>query len=91
MASALNSSLPDLKKKFIIRKKPGFHLTLAFKEIDRNFRRIWAYVKQKRNPNIETMLNRVTIISKNRIYREIDLRNHKVLTREEVLYRSRNH
>ncbi|MDO8623305.1 MAG: 2'-5' RNA ligase family protein [archaeon] len=87
LASALNSSLPDLEKKFIIRKNPDFHLTIAFKEIDRKFKKIWAYVKNKRNPNIEVILNRVTILFKGKIYREIDLRNHRIMTREEVFKR----
>lgn len=86
LASALNSSLPDLKKKFIIRKKPDFHLALAFREIDKKFKKIWNYIKKKKIPHIEVTLNRITIISKNKIYREIDLRNHRVLTRKEVLF-----
>lgn len=84
IAKRLNNKVPDLKEKFIIRRTPDFHLTIAFKEINKKFARIWNYIKKKKNPNIEQMLKRITILVGNKIYREIDLMTKRVLTRREV-------
>ena len=84
IAKRLNKAIPDLREKFIIRKTPDFHLTLAFREISNKFDEIMDYIKKKKNPKIEQRLNRLTILIGNRIYREIDLETKRVYTRKEV-------
>lgn len=64
-----------------------FHATIAFKDIDRKFDRIWRYLKNKEEPNINQHLVRITILKGRRILREYDLLQKKILSRREALNR----
>ena len=64
-----------------------FHATIAFKDIDRKFDKIWRYLKKKEEPNINQHLVRITILKGRRILREYDLLQKRVLTRKQSLNR----
>jgi 2'-5' RNA ligase len=65
-----------------------FHGTIAFKDIDNKFNRIWAYIESQQEPNINQYLLRVTIIgARRRIVCEYDLVLKKLLNREQALSR----
>lgn len=71
----------DTKRKF------EFHLTVAFKDIDKKFNRIWDFVNSKEEPNINQYLLRITILRGNRtILYEYDLVLKRLLNREEALH-----
>ena len=56
------------------RERFSFHATIAFKDIDRKFSKIWSYLKHKEKPNIDQHLLRITIIgNRGRIVSEYDL------------------
>ncbi len=68
--------------------KPGnfiFHATLAFKDIEKKFDRIWRYLEKKRKPNIDQYLLRVTLLKNGKILREYDLAQRRLLGRKEAL------
>ena len=62
-----------------------FHATIAFKDIDRKFDRIWRYIKNKEEPNIQQYLLRITILKGRRILREYDLMQKRLLNRKQAL------
>lgn len=62
-----------------------FHATIAFKDIDRKFDKIWRYLKKKEEPNINQHLVRITILKGRRILREYDLLQKRLLTRKQSL------
>jgi 2'-5' RNA ligase len=62
-----------------------FHATIAFKDIDRKFDKIWHYLKKKEEPNINQHLVRITILKGRRILREYDLLQKRLLTRKQSL------
>ena len=62
-----------------------FHATIAFKDIDRKFDKIWRYLKKKEDPNISQHLVRITILKGRRILREYDLLQKRLLTRKQSL------
>ncbi len=64
-----------------------FHSTVAFRDIDRKFPKIWKYIKDKEEPNIKQHLLRITIIKGGRILYEYDLILKKLLTRKQALSR----
>lgn len=64
-----------------------FHATIAFKDIDRKFDKIWRYLKKKEEPNINQHLVRITILKGRRILREYDLLQKRLLTRKQSLNR----
>jgi 2'-5' RNA ligase len=73
----------DKKQKF------QFHLTIAFKDIDRKFDRIWNYVKSIEEPDINQYVLRITILRGNRtILCEYDLVMKRLLNRREALNRA---
>jgi len=63
----------------------SFHATLAFKDIDKKFERIWGYLKQKELHSINQHLLRVTMIKNQRILCEYDLMQRRLLTRRQAL------
>jgi len=63
-----------------------FHGTIAFKDIDNKFDRIWSYIKNKEEPDINQYLLRITVIGARwRIVCEYDLILKKLLNRRESL------
>jgi len=62
-----------------------FHATIAFKDIDRKFNKIWGYLKKKEEPNINQHLIRITILKGRRILYEYDLLQQKLLNRRQSL------
>ena len=76
---AENKSDYDAKRKF------DFHATVAFKDIDRKFSRIWEYIKRKEEPNINQHLVRITILKGERILYEYDLVLKILLNRSQAL------
>ncbi len=64
-----------------------FHATVAFKDIDRKFDRVWNYIKRKEEPNIHQHLVRITILKGRRILYEYDLMQKKMLNRNQALNR----
>ncbi len=76
-----NSQQWDNQKQF------QFHATVAFRDIDRKFLRIWEYIKEKEEPNIKQHLLRITILKGKRILYEYDLILEKLLNRRQALSR----
>jgi len=71
-----------------MHRKFQFHATVAFKDIDRKFDKIWSYIKVKEEPNINQHLLRITILGANRkILYEYDLVLKRLLTRRQALSR----
>jgi len=71
------------------RRNHSFHATIAFRDIDTKFDRIWAYFKSKEEPNINQHLLRITVIgNRRRIVCEYDLVLEKLLNRREALSKS---
>jgi len=63
-----------------------FHTTIAMKDIDRKFDRIWRYLNEKDKPQINQHLLRITVLNKKRrIEREYDLMSKRWLNRREAL------
>jgi len=69
------------------QKQFQFHATVAFRDIDRKFLRIWEYIKKKEEPNINQHLLRITILKGGRILYEYDLILKKLLNRRQALSR----
>ena len=67
------------------RKYFQFHSTVAFRDIDRKFSKIWEYIKEKEEPNIKQHLLRITILKGKRILYEYDLILKKLLNRRQAL------
>lgn len=63
-----------------------FHTTIAFKDINQKFDRIWKYLNEKEQPYINQHLIRITVLNqKSRIEREYDLVFKRWLNRREAL------
>jgi 2'-5' RNA ligase len=62
-----------------------FHGTIAFKDIEEKFDRIWNFLKSKEEPAINQHLLRITIIKNKRILYEYDLIQKKLLNRKQAL------
>ena len=78
-----NSQPSDMAPRF------KFHSTIAFKDIDRKFDRIWAYIKAREEPNINQYLLRITIMGRHRrILCEYDLVRKRLLNRRQALSRT---
>lgn len=70
------------------RRKFEFHGTIAFKDIDNKFNRIWSYIKNKEEPDINQYLLRITVIgARRRMVCEYDLVLKKLLNREQAVSR----
>lgn len=66
-----------------------FHTTIAFKDIDQKFDRIWHYINKKEEPYINQHLIRITVLNHERkIEREYDLMLKRCLSRREALSKS---
>ncbi|MBN1691991.1 MAG: 2'-5' RNA ligase family protein [Dehalococcoidales bacterium] len=64
----------------------SFHSTIAFKDIDSKFEKIWSDVEIREKPRIRQNLTRITVIGKGgRIICEYDLMLKKLLSRRESL------
>lgn len=67
-------------------KKFSFHATIAFKDIDRKFPKIWRYLKSKEESDINQNLLRITILGKgSKIVGEYDLMLKRILNRRQAL------
>lgn len=66
----------------------NFHATIAFKDIDYKFDRIWNYIQQKQEPYIHQHLLRITIIKNGKILYEYDLMQKRLLNRRQALSKS---
>jgi 2'-5' RNA ligase len=73
---------------FDLNKDFDFHSTIAFKDIDYQFDRIWNYIKQNQEPNIHQHLLRITIIKNGEILYEYDLMLKRLLNRRQALSKS---
>lgn len=73
----------DLKS-FQRNRSFKFHITIAFKDIDKKFDRIWKYLQNKEKPNIHSHALRITILKNSKILREYDLLQKKMLNRSEA-------
>jgi 2'-5' RNA ligase len=69
------------------QKQFQFHSTVAFRDIDRKFPKIWESIKEKEEPNIKQHLLRITILKGKRILYEYDLILQKLLNRRQALSR----
>jgi 2'-5' RNA ligase len=64
----------------------SFNATIAFKDIDRKFQKMWQYLQSKEEPNINQYLLRITILGKgSRIVAEYDLMLKRILNRRQAL------
>ena len=69
-------------------RKFEFHGTIAFKDIDNKFNRIWSYIKNKEEADINQYLLRITVIgARRRMVCEYDLVLKKLLNREQAVSR----
>ncbi len=69
-------------------RKFEFHGTIAFKDIENKFNRIWSYIKNKEEVDINQYLLRITVISaRRRMVCEYDLVLKKLLNREQAVSR----
>lgn len=68
------------------QRNHSFHATIAFRDINAQFDRIWAYLKSKEESNINQHLLRITVLgARGRIVCEYDLVLKKLLKRREAL------
>ena len=68
------------------RRNHSFHATIAFRDIDAKFNRIWSYLKSREEPNINQNLLRITVLGTGgRIVCEYDLVLKRLLSRREAL------
>ncbi|MCJ7769018.1 MAG: 2'-5' RNA ligase family protein, partial [Dehalococcoidales bacterium] len=61
------------------QKQFQFHSTVAFRDIDSKFSKIWEHIKKEEEPNIKQHLLRITILKGKRILYEYDLILKKLL------------
>jgi len=69
------------------QKQFQLHSTVAFRDIDRKFLKIWEYIKEREEPNINQYLLRITILKREKILYEYDLILKKLLNRRQALSR----
>jgi 2'-5' RNA ligase len=68
------------------RENHSFHATIAFRDINAKFNRIWSYLKSREEPNINQHLLRITVLgARGRIACEYDLVLRRLLNRREAL------
>jgi hypothetical protein len=68
------------------RRNHSFHATIAFRDIDTKFNKIWSYLKSREKPDISQHLLRITVIgTRGRIVCEYDLVLKRLLNRREAL------
>jgi len=67
-------------------KNHSFHATIAFRDIDTKFDKIWSYLKSREEPDISQHLLRITVLGAGgRIACEYDLALKRLLNRREAL------
>lgn len=76
--------ITDTKSFYDAQKNYSFHSTVAFKDIDKKFPKIWEYIKSKEEPNINQHLLRITILKNRKILNEYDLIQKRLLSRREA-------
>ncbi len=64
-----------------------FHSTIAFKNIDAQFTRIWQHLQSKREPDINQVVLRLTILRNGKILHEYDFMQRTLLSRSQALNR----
>jgi len=68
------------------KRSHSFHATIAFRDINAKFNRIWSYLKSREEPNINQHLLRITILgARGKIAYEYDLVLKRLLNRREAL------
>ena len=75
-------------KEYDKRKEFLFHATVAFKDIDKKFYKIFKYIEEKEGFDINTHMLRICIIRNSKIFYEYDLHLHRLLNREKAKNRS---
>jgi len=73
----------DMEKDFI------FHITIAFRDIDKKFNKIWKYLQEKEIVEINSSIFRLTLLRHRKIMYEYDLLFKKLLDRREALNKNR--
>lgn len=68
----------DKKRNFL------FHATIAFKDIDRKFSKIFQYLGEKEDFEINTHMLRICILRNSKILYEYDLHLHRFLNRQKA-------
>ena len=63
----------------------AFHSTIAFKDIDNKFDKIWNYISKKKQKKIRQTLLRVTLLKNGKILKEYDFMQKRLLNRKEAL------
>ena len=76
-------------KEFDVEKDFIFHITIAFKDIDKKFRKIWKYLQEREIVEINSSIFRLTLLRNSKILYEYDLFFKKLLNRREALDRNR--
>jgi len=64
-----------------------FHITIAFKDVDTKFRKIWEYITAREGVEIQSDMFRITLIGHRKILYEYDLVLKNLLNRHEALDR----
>ncbi|MBM3156018.1 MAG: 2'-5' RNA ligase family protein [Chloroflexi bacterium] len=77
--------LTNTRSEFDSKFNLSFHATIAFRDIERKFGKIWSYIDQKPGLNIKQHLLRVTVLRGHRILYEYDLLQQRLLMRREAL------
>lgn len=68
------------------QRNHSFHATIAFRDIDAKFDRIWSYLKSRDGPDINQNLLRITVLGTGgKIACEYDLVLKRLLNRREAL------
>ncbi|MFH1256414.1 MAG: 2'-5' RNA ligase family protein [Candidatus Diapherotrites archaeon] len=62
-----------------------FHATLALKDLENKFDKIWEYLQNMEKPNIEQYLLRLTLLRNGKILKEYDFIQRRLLRRDEAL------
>src|SRR3989338_7339090 len=62
-----------------------FHATLAFKDIESKFEKIWTYLQNREQPNKSMYLIRTTLLKNGKILLEYDFIQRRALNRMEAL------
>lgn len=62
-----------------------FHATIAFKDIQDKFDKIFSYLNRKHNPHLNQRLIRATLIKNGKILYEYDFLQRRLLNRQQAL------
>ena len=75
--------ITNTKSDYDSKRNFYFHATVAFKDIDSKFSKIWNYLKQKEQKNINQHLLRITILKGNKMFYEYDLMQKRLLNQRQ--------